>query len=396
LRPERPSRRVRACITTIVCLSAVATLAACGGGEPTSSTTAADTGGAPAASSRLETLYAGTYANPPATSPAPPTGKDVWVISPSQSVTIAAAASSAAQRAAKALGWQAHVFDAKGAPDQYLAGIRQAIAAKAEGLVLLYIDCAYVKPGLQEARKAKIKVVAIQSVDCDQAKSGDPSLFDYVTHYQEGDFLTWIKAWGAAQATWDAEVAGGKAKIIEFKETDATATLQSSAGFRAELAKCAGCKVVDTVTFTAADLGTSLQQKAQQAFLSHPDATGVEVPFDGVLTAGVLAAIRAAGAGAKLHVMGGEGDPANLDLIRSGGGQDAAVGTPSPWEAYAAMDGLNRLFAGEDPTKVKTGIGLQIIDKDHNLPASGPFRPIGRDRKPIDFERLYAKAWAAG
>ena len=75
-----------------------------------------------------------------------------------------------------------------------------------------------------------------------------------------------------------------------------------------------------------------------------------------------------------------------MDIIREGGvGVQAGVGTPARWEGFAGIDALLRLFAG-DPV-AGSGIGLQVFDADHNLPAEGRYVP------PVDFESAYKKAW---
>jgi ribose transport system substrate-binding protein len=87
--------------------------------------------------------------------------------------------------------------------------------------------------------------------------------------------------------------------------------------------------------------------------------------------------------------VGGEGNLANMDLIRQGT-QDVSIGIPSQWLGYAAADALNRAFAGQ-ATKVDSGLGFLIIDKDHNLPAQGQLWA-----PPVDFADAYRKAWAGG
>jgi len=50
-----------------------------------------------------------------------------------------------------------NIFDGKLDPSSYSTGIRQAIAAKVDGLILDAIDCSLVKQALVEARAAKVK-----------------------------------------------------------------------------------------------------------------------------------------------------------------------------------------------------------------------------------------------
>jgi hypothetical protein len=52
------------------------------------------------------------------------------------------------------------------------------------------------------------------------------------------------------------------------------------------------------------------------------------------------------------------------------------------------VDDLNRLFSGQSAAQLPdTGIGLQLVDKTHNLPSSGAYVP------PVNFEADYLKVW---
>lgn len=392
----------RAILMLVAVLAAACGLAACGGssgssagttatGEGGGSSSTVSSGGDSAAQKRLDELYEGTYGLPPKTAPKPEAGKTVWLISCGQSVTACANGIQGAQEAAEALGWSTKLFDTKGDPSAMLDGVRSAVAAGAGGIFVYAIDCSLVKSGLQEAKAAGIPVVGAESADCSDVEEGAPSLFSYVTHYVGNrTFPEFMREWGGAQADWDIAELDEAAKTIVFKETDGFSVLTAVEGFEEEFAGCGGCEIVETVEFTLNELGPALQQKAQQALLQHPEANSIEVPYDAVMTAGVAPALRASGRLNEMRIMGGEGNVANMDMIRDGTGQDAAVGLPLEWEGWAAIDGLNRIIDGQ-PT-VDSGIGLQVVDEEHNLPQSGPFVPL-RDGKPIPFAQLYRKAF---
>jgi ribose transport system substrate-binding protein len=59
------------------------------------------------------------------------------------------------------------------------------------------------------------------------------------------------------------------------------------------------------------------------------------------------------------------------------------------------VDAANRLLAGEKPAQIPNeGFGYQIIDKDHNVPPSGPYVPLNmKTKKPVDFKATYRKVW---
>jgi hypothetical protein len=49
---------------------------------------------------------------------------------------------------------------------------------------------------------------------------------------------------------------------------------------------------------------------------------------------------------------------------------------------------MNSLFQHKTPAY--SGLGWQLVDGTHNLPASGAWVP------PVDFKAIYAKAWGVG
>ncbi len=394
----------RAIVVLVACLAAAALLAACGGSSDSSSTAASGgesseastvssggEGGGTAFDARLEELYEGTYDYPPKTAPKPQPGKTIWLISCGQQIGACANGTRGAQEAAEALGWKTKVFDSGADPSEMLNGVRSAVAAGADGIYVYVIDCSLIKGGLEEAKAAGIPVVAAGSADCSDVEKDAPSLFTYVASYAGNhDFAEYIREWGAAQGTWDIVETNEEAKTIVFKDAASFAVLTELEGFEEEYAKCSGCEVVDTVEFTSEELGPALQQKASQALLQHPEANSVWVPYDAVMTAGVAPALRASGNLPKMRIMGGEGNEANMELIREDNGQDAIVGVPGEWEGWAAIDGLNRILDGEKPAD--SGIGIQVVDDNHNLTPSGQFVPQ-INGKLVPFADLYKQAF---
>src|SRR5215207_1682386 len=155
-RATRGLRVVLGCVATIgVCLA----LSACGDSSSDESSRGASAGGdsgVAAAKANLERLYAGTSVPPPSDSPAPAEGKDVWIISLAQNYSPANLTVAATDRAARAMGWRTTIFDGKGNSETFLTGIRQAVAAGADGVVMVFIDCALVKSGAREASRAGV------------------------------------------------------------------------------------------------------------------------------------------------------------------------------------------------------------------------------------------------
>jgi ribose transport system substrate-binding protein len=336
----------------------------------------------------VDTSYKGTYREPPTSAPKPDPGKVVWIISPGQIGESASIATTAAKEAGELIGWKMTLYDSKLDPNNFSVGIRQAVAAKADGIILHAIDCAWVKQALAEARAAKVKVVAYYSLDCDDPAIKGQPMYDAIVNFgnQFGDYASLIRGWGAAKADWVITKTKGKAKVIEFKEDELLVVKYIREGFDQELAKCKTCEIVKQVDFTLPDLGPKLQQKAQGALLQHPEANAIHAPYDSVVLLGVGAAVLESGRNDQIEVIGGEGFPSNLQLIRDNKGEDAANAFPSVWTGYAAIDTMNSVFHGQKPQD--SGEGWTLVDKEHNLPPAGkPFEP------PQDYRAAYKKAW---
>src|SRR4051794_4081112 len=151
-----------------------AALAACSSSATTSSKDVKSHGASvPAAGSivaqanaNLARNYKGTDRALPASAPKPPAHLNVWVITCSMSAEGCADPAKGFADAAQALGWSTHLVDGKLDPGTYNAAVRDAIAAKANAIVLVSVDCALTKASLQAAKAAGILVGGLYGLDC--------------------------------------------------------------------------------------------------------------------------------------------------------------------------------------------------------------------------------------
>jgi len=341
----------------------------------------------------LDAVYKGTLSSPDTTSRPAVKGKKIVIISSGQSSISSSIPVDAAKEAAKAIGWQVTVYDAQLNPSNYPQLMSQAIASGAEGIVLDAIDCSFVKSQLEQAKAKGIKVVPIYAYDCNDpyaGKGGQP-LFAGVINYgpdANKNLGAFAEKYGFAQGQAAVAATGGKAKVIFFNQSNTTVLHYTGIGFLNAIKQCAGCKVVANIDFTGLDLGATLQQRAASALLQHPEANVVKSPYTAATLLSIAPAIQQSGRGDKLYVMGGEGFQPELDLMRTHHGVSAVMISPSDWTGWAAIDSLNSLFQGKAPAF--SGLGWQLVDPTHNLPAAGPWV------SPIDFKAIYKKAWGVG
>jgi ribose transport system substrate-binding protein len=374
----------------ITALAAVAGLAAaaCGGSGSTSNTQTSGESAVAKAQAGLAETYKGTLRQPDTTSRSVAKGKKIVVISAGQAAISSSVPVDAAVEAAKAIGWSTSVYDAHLDPANFPALVRQAVASGADGIVADAMDCPLAQAPLQEAKAKGVKVVPIYAFDCSDPifGAGGQAQFSGLINYgkvAQADIGKFTQQYGAAQADAVITATQGHAKVVFLNDLEFTVLKYTGQGFKDELAKCADCKVVDELDFKAADLGPTLQQKVASALLQHPEANAVKSPYTAASLLGIASAV--AQSGKKPYVMGGEGFAPELDLIRGGQGIDAVNIAPSDWTGWASVDTLNSLFQGQKPAD--SGLGWQMVDKQHNLPASGPFVPS------IDFKAAYKKAW---
>lgn len=239
------------------------------------------------------------------------------------------------------------------------------------------------KNGLELAKKANVPVVAIESKDCE----GDPLFSHVVTYGDDGEsFTDFFKKWGRAQGVYAIKESNFAATTAVVDETDLFVSSVTRSGIEDAFKDCADCKI-KRLPITIADVGPQIQQKVSQFIIKNPDINSIIVPYDALLTLGGAAALQSTGR--DFVIVGGEGSQAGISSIRQGK-IDACVGIPTRWEGFAASDALARMFADLDPTEASSGIGIQICDKDNNLP-SGDSGYV----PPIDYEKAYDSIWQA-
>jgi ribose transport system substrate-binding protein len=389
---------------TAITLLTLAFVSACSSGSSASAPASSASGGSSAnqqaptttdnskESAQLKALYKGTLTSPSTASRPAVKGKKLVIISSGQSSISSSVPVNAAEAAAKSIGWQVSVYDEQLNPANAPGLMRQAISSGANGIILDATDCPTVKGPLQEAKARGILVVGIYSFDCNDPIFGHGSqpLFSGYINYgvSTANAGKFTEKYGAAQADAMIAATGGHAKVIFFNDNEFTILKYTGEGFLKELATCSGCSVVDKVNFTGTELGSELQQKAAAALLQHPEANAIKSPYTAATILGISAAVTQSGRVGQIYVMGGEGFQPELDLMRAHQGVSAAMIAPSDWTGYAAIDTMNSLFRHQKPAF--SGLGWQLVDSTHNLPASGPF--IGN----IDYKAIYEKAWGNG
>jgi ribose transport system substrate-binding protein len=251
------------------------------------------------------------------------------------------------------------------------------------------LDCVSVTPALKEAKKANIPVLGVEMADCDAPPVNKAPLLTKDMNYTEGvpDTQAYFKGWGAQAAKYLIAKTGGKAKIIVNEGTDSVFPLMNQ-GFLEGIKACAGCEIVDTVTFTAAEQipNGPWIQRFRTSLTKNPDADATFIPSDYGMT-GLGGGKAVKDSKRDMTIVGGSGSAPGMDAVRSGLITADTYAHDADWMGYAAMDTINRMLQGEDI--VAEGVGTRVVDKDHNLPEKSG----SAYASPIDWKAAYDKIW---
>ncbi len=126
----------------------------------------------------VEAGYKGDLQPPPMTGPAAVRGKKVWYISCGQAYVACVQLANGFVEAGKALGWEVTIQDGKATPNVAADIIRQAVAARIDGVAVSYFDCPGIKSALLQAKQGGMPVAALGSLDCsDPVFGGQEPLF---------------------------------------------------------------------------------------------------------------------------------------------------------------------------------------------------------------------------
>jgi ribose transport system substrate-binding protein len=343
---------------------AVGALAGCGSSSSDSSTTsAASTGAAaataPAAGGAVPAAVAQRVADaekPISAWPGPKTpvkvqpGRNVVVVTcGSQGIGCVRAAAGATE-AGKKLGWTVRTVDGKSDPSVWNSAIQDAVAAKADGIVLDAVPPALVQGALAKAKAAGIPLVSVFN-----PVPADPgSVFDYVrpNHAEQGRLM----------ADWVTADSGGDAHVLVVRAPEFPELLQRHEAFTKELSSaCPKCKVAGTVDMTLGTMAQRLPQAVISALQRDPSIDYIVAPIDSAATF-VSEGVRSAGKTDKVKVSGYEGDPDAVTRVRDGDVQAATVADPPEWMGWQAMDALARAFADQDPETVEVPSRLLVKD----------------------------------
>jgi ribose transport system substrate-binding protein len=280
------------------------------------------------------------------------------------------------KQTAATLGWKSLIINPAGDPTQMSAAVGQAVSDKASGVFTVAIDAATIPGALQQAKSAGLKLGCFACINSgDRYNFTFPTNSDYVT---DGYNL-------AAKAFVDS---GGHLRAILIRDDEFAAAKLREEGILDFIHACtaagADCSLLTTTNILIANISTTVPQQIVSVARSHPTWNALFTPYDGAFVY-IIPALAQAGVQPGQRAYGFDPVQQDLNWIRTGHIEAAAVAAPFATIAYASVDEFNRLFAG-DPMATEQ-IRDKLIDVS-NVPPAGQLYLGDGDPGPA-----YLKLW---
>jgi ribose transport system substrate-binding protein len=260
-----------------------------------------------------------------------PAGKKLTVIiCGSQGITCVRVGNGV-KAAGEALGYSVKVVDGRSDPTVWNQAIKNAVADKTDGIALAAIPPAVVADAIATAKKAGIPVAGGLSTAGPADVKATPNRPDIAR----------------ANAAYLTVASKGKAKVLSIRDDEFPETKHTADLLPKELERlCSGCEVSKEISFTLALASQRLAGQVTQALRNDPAIDYITTPFDTV-NVFVQQGIAQAQRKGKVKIVGVGGDPPSVEAIKAGD-EVASLGEPGEWVGWMLVDGMVRLFAGQD------------------------------------------------
>jgi ABC-type sugar transport system substrate-binding protein len=299
-------------------------------------------------------------------------GKNIWVISIltnqwTQGVSVGL------NDAADNLGIDLTIYDGQGSVDRWNTGMAQAIASKADGIVLLAVDPKLVSQAVADAAAAGIPVTNAYS-----AKQGDAVLPGIFSNFQADN-----KTDGYNTAAWMIADSGCKAHaLMMYGSGVAVWEAQAEGAEEAFKELCPDDCELTTKAIDLANMATDMPRQTQTELTRDPDIKYVYPAQDSAVPFVEPAVSQI---GTDIKIVSRDGLAENMDALREGGLQKLDVAMPPDrWTGFAILDEMSRAVLGMPsgemlvPTRLidETNIGSS---NDEIFPAYSDYESVFLD-----------------
>jgi ribose transport system substrate-binding protein len=316
----------------------------------------------------------------PSTGPAGADGKSIVIVAGDLKNGGILGVTKGVEEAAAAIGWEIRVLDGAGSIQGRTAAIGQAVALKADGVIINGFDAVEQQAALEGVANANIPMVSWHSgphIGCD-APGG---IFANVS--------TDAMAVSEVAAKWAMEDGGDKVGAVIFTDSTYQIAIDKADRIKETIEAMGGTvlEYVDTpIADTSARMGpltTSLLQKYGSEWTHALAINDLYFDFMGPALAAVgIKSEKGPQAGSA-----GDGSEAAFQRIRSASYQAVTVAEPLNLQGWQLVDELNRAIQGEVCSGYITTPALVTQDGLANMGESNQFDPDS------PYREAYASIW---
>ena len=310
-------------------------------------------------------------------------GKKVAIINLVKAVPIMSQWEDEVTTALDGSGIEVTSVDGKFDPNEWGRGIEQAIAAKADLILLLGVPPTAVAPQVGEAKKAGIPVLASLQGYAGKSLTAVPDLtadvgFDYRTP-------------GALMGAWFVADSKGKGNALIMSSDDNGSSPDVWGAMEAEIKRlCPECKIKREDSTVPQWGDGTLQQRTKALVAEDPTITHILAVYDG-MTLAIEPGLVEAGVADKIRVAGFNGTPAVMANVQKGTAVKMDVGNPNMWFSAGAADAIFAVLSGKKPIE-DAGVPFRIFTQE-NLTGVDTSKEDPKNWYGIDPLGDYRKLW---
>jgi ribose transport system substrate-binding protein len=282
----------------------------------------------------------------------------------------------AAAEAAQKLGWKTIEIDGKGTAQGWSEAINGAILKHVDAVFLGAIAPTTILNPLRQLKEA-----GIAALDWGTVEAPTEELWIGNVGYD-------IPREAEVIAASIAKESNGEAKLLLVEDKEFHDGTERTKFFLEDLEKlCPGCEIVEETEMQIAEVETKLAPKIVGILQSNPEINFIFAPFDDTVPP-MVQAIKQVN-DPDIKIVSRNGTQQSMEFIRNGEGQSATVASPVPWQAWAAMDTLNRYWSNKKVDgEVLKSDPLKLYTKANALKAGEYW--TGEEG---DFEGHYEELW---
>ncbi|MDQ7911225.1 sugar ABC transporter substrate-binding protein [Phytohabitans sp. ZYX-F-186] len=264
-------------------------------------------------------------------------GKSVFFVPNTSTIPFTLAVQKAFEQIAGSVGVNLTVWPSTGQTSQWVQGIEQAIAQKAD-VIVLAAPPQLLAPQLAQAAAAGIPVVVPHQYD---PTMPIPANVAAVAYAPFTDAARLMADWAILQRD-----AAAHALVITTNESPPSKPMAEA--IADEFAKhCPKCTATE-INVPAADWASKMQSEVQAALLKDPGIDYVIPLFDSS-SQYVASAITAAGKKGSVGIATFNNTPFVLEMLQNKNVVEMEVGESIAWIGYVTMDQALRILVGQPP-----------------------------------------------